>query len=178
MSTVLLERYMPIICNSVRNGAEFDILELNFAYGLDVVSAFIFGISRSTNFIEDVEARNCWLATYLKSHPAEYMFWLLELPQLTKWLTKFGVSILPKWSTTAHNELDQWALQMVDKAEIEVLGKPAADMLPGDCPVLYTQLRLSLAAEQQIQERRENVAPSPLQRLQLASECLDHLGNT
>ena len=106
------------------------------------------------------------------------MYWLLELPKLTKWLTRFGISILRKLSTQAHNDLDEWALQMVDKAEKAVMENPAADMLAGDCPVLYSQLRLSLAAEQQIEERRHNVAPSPLQRLELASECLDHLGNT
>ena len=44
LSTVLQERYINVICESVRDGAELDILDLNFAYGLDVVSAFIFGI--------------------------------------------------------------------------------------------------------------------------------------
>ena len=105
------------------------------------------------------------------------MFWLLELPTMTKWLTKFGIHIVPSWSLKAHNDLDQWALQMVDKAEKAVSEKPAALMLPEDCPVVYSQLRLSLTVEQQSDDRGQDMAPSPRQRLELASECLDHSGN-
>ena len=67
---------------------------MDFAYGLDFVSAFIFGIPRSTNFIENVKVRDFWLAAYLKSHPADYMFWPLELPRLTEWLKKIGISVM------------------------------------------------------------------------------------
>ena len=178
LSTILLDRYMPAIRESINHGAELDVLDWNFAYGLDVVSAFIFGICRSTNFIKDIKARRWWLAAYLNSHPAGYMFWLLELPKLTYWLIKIGIPVVPKWSSNAHIDLDQWALQMVDKAEKDVSRKPAADMLAGDCPVLFNQLRLSSAAERQRAERNHDMAPSPQQRLELASECLDHLGNT
>lgn len=176
VSVVLLEHYLPTICKSVHHGTKLDILDLNFAYGLDVVSAFIFGISRSTNFIEDIRARQHWLATYLKSHSADCMFWLLELPTLTNWLSKFGIPVLPKWYFEAHDNLDQWALHKVDEAEAAIAKQPAKDMSAGDCPVLYSQLKLAIAEEHQNKVMKDKIAASPQQRLELASECLDHLG--
>ena len=74
VSTVLLERYMPISRKSVQNGNTSDILDLDFAYGFDFVSAFIFGIPNSTNFVGNIKARDYWLGAYLRSHPADYTF--------------------------------------------------------------------------------------------------------
>ena len=71
LSAVLIGRYMPIVNESARNGTPVDFLGLDFAYGLDVVSAYIFGIGRSKNFVEDVKARELWLAAYLNSHPTD-----------------------------------------------------------------------------------------------------------
>ena len=106
LSAVLIGRYMPIINESARNGTPVNVLGLDFAYGFDVVSAYIFGIGRSTNFV-DVKARELWLAAYFNSHPTDYMFWVLELPKLTRWLTKIGVRLMPKWSSEARNDLEQ-----------------------------------------------------------------------
>ena len=176
VSTVLFERYMPIIRESARNEATLNILHLNFAYGLDFVSAFIFGMCRSTNFIENAKARDHWLTAYLKSHPANYMFWLLELPKLINYLKRIGMPIVPKWSLEAHDVLDQWALELVDKTEDAIAKRPVKDMSAAECPVLYNQLRLAITEEQQKGATEYQMAPSPQQRLQLASECLDHLG--
>ena len=174
--TILLQRYMSIIRKSVQSGTASEILNLDFAYGLDFVSAFIFGLPRSSNFIENVKARDYWLVAYLKSHPADHMFWPLELPVLTAWLKKVGISVIPKWSSEAHDALDQWSLEMVDKTEDAIAKQSALDMSAGDCPVVYNQLRLALLEEQQKDEQDTKTAISGQQRLQLASECLDHLG--
>ena len=171
MSTLLLNRYMPIISDSARQGTTFDLLSLNFAYGLDFVIAFFFGVSRSTNFIQNVEARNQWLATYLESHPGDLSFWSLEIPNVTKWLAKIGIRIMPEWHLEARRDLDAWTLEMVDGAEEAITKQPAKDMLPGDYPVAYNQLRQALIAEQRSKDDGNRTA----QRLELASECLDHI---
>ena len=49
-------------------------------------------------------------------------------------------------------------------------------MSAGDCPVVYNQLRLAFLEEQQKNGTDRKTALSGQQRLQLASECLDHLG--
>ena len=167
---------MPIIRKTVQDGITTNILDLDFAYGLDFVSAFIFGIPHSTNFIENVKARDYWLAAYLKSHPADYMFWPLELPGLTEWLKKIGISVMPNWSLEAHNALDQWALDMVDRIKDEITKPSVRDISAGDCPVLYNQLRLAILEEQPVVATKQESTPSPQHLLQLASECLDHLG--
>lgn len=167
---------MPIISKSSSCGTALNILDLDFAYGLDFVSAFIFGMSRSTNFIEDAEARDRWSATYLKSHPVDHMFWPLELPNLTRWLTKVGIPVVPKWCQEAHGDLDKWALQMVDVVEEAIANQPAEETVAGNCALLYSQLKIAMAKEQQNEGSQNGMIPSQQQRLELASECLDHLG--
>ena len=152
------------------------MLDLDIAYGLDFVSAFIFGISRSTNFIEDVQARDSWLATFLKSHPVDYMFWLLELPSLTRWLTKISIHVVPNWYWEAHDDLDKWSLQVLDAAEDAIAKQPVEDMEVGDRPVVYSQLKRAMAKEQHNKGSQNGVTTSQQQRFELASECLDHIG--
>ena len=146
------------------------------AYGLDYVSAFTFGLPRGTNFIEDVGARGVWLARYLKSHPNQYMFWLQDAPKMRFWLSKIGVHVVPLWVWKAREDFDQWALRIVNLTEEAMSEVAADDMKDGDFPVVYNQLKIASAKEDQ-QEAQSLHASIPSERpSQLASECLDHLG--
>ena len=125
----------------------------------------------------DVGARKEWLDLYLKSHPADYMFWLLEVPILTKWLTKFGIPIVPGWHSRARKGLEEWALQAVDKTEKALIGFPATQMAAGNFPIIFHQLKSALAdEEEQAEKKAERNLLSQDQRSEVAGECLDHLG--
>ncbi|KAL4791184.1 cytochrome P450 [Aspergillus venezuelensis] len=65
---ILIQRVLPIVQASAAQRKPIDILPLNLAYGLDVVSAFEFGLARGTNFLEDERAREEWFAWYNESH--------------------------------------------------------------------------------------------------------------
>ena len=166
IDTLIFERYLPQIMRSTRTGTPLDVLSLNTAYGVDFVSAFIFGLPRGTNFMGDTWARNIWMAGYLKSHSNQYMFWLLEAQNLRMWLTKFGIHIVPRWVWEARNNLEQWALQLVDATEADLSMVAANKMQDGDYPVVYHRLKVTKEVEQQ----KGEVGVSS------AGECLDHLG--
>ena len=167
---------MPQLMDSAQSSRHIEVLGLNMAYGLDYVSAFIFGLPRGTNFMEDVGARDLWFARYLKSHPNEYMFWLLDATQMRLWLSKLGVNVVPLWVWKAREDLEQWALRIVNETEKAISEVAVDDMEEGDFPVVYNQLKVARIKEDQ-QVAQSLHAKSPSERpSQLGSECLDHLG--
>lgn len=169
-------RLLPLIWTAAEGNTPIDILSVNFAYGLDVVSAFVFGLSRGTNFVQDLERRQKWLEEYRKSHPSEYMFWLLEHPNLTKQLRRIGIHIVPKWFTVADKDFDKWGMRMIDAAEESLQAGLVEDRaISGEMPIAYYQLKNAMSKEQKL-EACASFIPNPAQRLELASECLDQLG--
>ncbi|KAI4166128.1 MAG: hypothetical protein LQ342_000014 [Letrouitia transgressa] len=165
----------PHFSSSARTRTPIDVLALNMAYGLDVVSAFTFGIPQGTNFIHDVHARNYWFGTYLKAFPSDYMFWLLYAPGLRKWAHRIGITIAPDWIGEARRNLEQWTLQIVDNTEEALRKRSVEDMPDGDVPIVYNQLKLAHAKERYAKGADLALAPPSEERLQIASECLDHL---
>lgn len=168
IEVLIYQRLLPQFAKSAVERTPVEVLDLNMAYGLDFVSAFIFGLPRGTNFIQDVRYRNHWLARYLRSHPNQYMFWLLEVPNLRKWLTNFGICVTPKWIWEARGELDEWALGLINRTEEYLAEADAKQTRDGDHPVVYNQLRRAMNNEQEMERMN--------QRLEIASECLDQLG--
>ena len=176
LSNVVQSRFLPLVDRSAKSQTAVDILSANFAYGVDVIAAFIFGLSHGTNFTQDLEDRQRWLDEYRKSHPTEYLFWLLEHPNLVKKLRKIGIHVVPKWYKLADDNFDKWGLTLIDNAEKRIQdGLVEERTVSGDMPIVYAQLKEAIAGEQKL-EGGMKFHTSPQQRLELASECLDHLG--
>ncbi|KAL8637389.1 MAG: hypothetical protein Q9228_005330 [Teloschistes exilis] len=171
----ILGRFISQIQESSQKGDPLDVLGLNMAYGLDFVSAFVFGLSSGTRFIQDVQARNAWLEQYLKSHSNGYMFWLVEMPGLRRWLEKWGVTVVPNLVGEARKGLERWGLEMVDKAEDAMREVSIRSSLDDDLPIVYNQLKLALAKERQSKGIDAASDVPQEERLQLASECFDHM---
>lgn len=151
-------------------------MAVNIAYGLDFVSAFMFGLSRSTNFLQDTASRDAWMELYQDSHPAKYLFWLQEHPRLVRVLKRLGISIVPKWYFEADVKFDNWASKLVDETEKALkAGLTEQTVQPGEMPVMYFHQKLSMSEELKL-ESTSYFTPSREQRRELASECLDHLG--
>jgi hypothetical protein len=203
MSNVL-QACLPTIYKSADAKIPVDFLSLSFAYSIDFMTAMIFGLQQATTFVEDAEERKKWLTIYSKSHPPKSMFWMQELPDLTKWLIRIGVPVLPRSSRKAKEDLESWVLVMLDAAEQYL--KEQADVVStaaDNQPTLHYHLKRALAKEfnegkhgkpntdQENQDQgKENQEEEPQEaeigtklqdssgvRLILASECLDHIGN-
>ncbi|KAF2001786.1 cytochrome P450 [Amniculicola lignicola CBS 123094] len=175
LAEMVQNRLLPAFWEMAASNAPHDILEINFAYGLDFVAAFIFGLSRSTNFLQDQVCRQVWLEEYRKSHPSEYMFWLLEHPRLIRVLAKFRIFVVPKWYHKADVDFDMWGTKLVDETE-KFLQKGFTEEAAssGEMPHVYFQQKRAMAEELKL-DKGAYFKPTPQQRLELASECLDHL---
>ncbi|KAL9043687.1 MAG: hypothetical protein Q9214_003131 [Letrouitia sp. 1 TL-2023] len=103
------------------------------------------------------------------------MFWLLYMPGLRKWARRIGLTIAPDWIGEARRNLEQWTLQIVDNTEKALRKKSVENMPDGDVPIVYNQLKLAHTKERYAKGVDLALAPTSEERLQIASECLDHL---
>jgi hypothetical protein len=93
---LLHERLLPNLTQHADESTAVNMLDLSFATGLDFVSAFSFGIASSTNFLQNQGSRKRWLEEYNKSHGKHTAFRIQELPTLTQWLIRLGISAIPQ----------------------------------------------------------------------------------
>lgn len=161
--TVLIQRLFPILEALAQEQSPFDALDLGLAVSMDFISAYLFGIHDSTNFLQDVKTRRRWLEAHNTSK--KYGFWPLELPGLTSTLDRFGIHLVPPEVASAADEVRCLSLQMLDKIESARRdSKEEHSMIPK--AVSYDQLlsQLSLASEE-----------DPQMRLKIASELMDNI---
>ena len=173
---LLALRLLSFIDNKIKSNPCLEILELNLAAGLDFVSAFFFGLSSSSNFLENEDVRKRWLSAYLKSHTHHDMLWIQEAPSITMWLEKVGMGILSQEGKDGMEELNSWCLEMCDASEksLQVL-KIEREDASGNFPAAYNQLKTAIRKEQQ-SYHTDQTSLRARQRLEIASELLDHLG--
>lgn len=197
-----LQACRAIFQESADTESPIDFLSLSFGYSIDFMTAMIFGLPQATNFIQDAEKRKKWLALYSQSHPSNSMFWMQELPGLTSWLTWLGFPTLPRSYRKAKENLESWALGLLDAAEQYLKEqKEVASMSAGNLPMLLHNMKRIMALEvnmagrqmlrldqekehretkyeeidHQGREINEQFKNGSAGRLELASECLDHI---
>ncbi|KAF2089541.1 cytochrome P450 [Saccharata proteae CBS 121410] len=181
---ILHDRLLPLLES---NGTEpINILPLFYALTMDFVTARLFGISAGTNFTQDTAARDRFLHWYgcRRSHN----FWPQELPRFTACMAKLGVRLVPKFVDEANAEIEQFTMDMCDKADalleaggdIEGMSDAARHKLSPNFPTVYAHLATSMQKSEQGKESndRDIATNDPCvtdRRLDLASEMLDHL---
>ena len=162
---------------------------------MDITTAYFFGLSVGTKFVEDRDGHQRWLKEFSRTRPREAMFFLQEVPRLTAWLSGIGIDIVSKsWmSRDNKDEIDTWCLSLCDAAE-DILTSTAdgAERVPGEFPVVYDQLKKatgkqgisdepsirqgSVTAEQSGSKTAKTLGPlRSLQQLEIASELLDQI---
>jgi hypothetical protein len=172
VSQILSHRLLPLLSSHSSGSRAVEALELCIAVGLDIVSAFFFGLSSSPNFIEDVDHRRSWLTAYLDSHTHETMLWTQEAPTLKSWLGRVGFSVASVKSLEAARALRDWCSLLCSQSCLETSYSGTDSRPTGDKPEVYRYLRRAIEGEQ-----KANVARSdPGDDLEISSEILDHLG--
>lgn len=179
--TILLHRMMPRLFDHVDHARPLDVMPLFRAAAMDVASSYIFGLLNSTNFLQNNEALSHWLEIYHFSHPKKAMFFLQELPTLTRWLSMLGIDIVPKARLDYLDQLNAWCLEMCDRAEAPSPNNPR----PGDLPAVYLQLKKAVDKEDYSDLKtiqlscfhagRQALNMRSPQQLEIASEILDQL---
>lgn len=178
MSTLMVDRFLPLLTQiATSTDGTANILPIAQAIILDCTSAFAFGVPLSLNFILDTAARQHWFDLFNTSFPTDQSsFWLREHPHLTRVLCLLGIPVVSNKVAKARREFEAWALPKVDAAE-EILQKrdKGHSLAAGELPVLYDVVRSDLATTHS-ENAKVSFAMTPSQRRELASECLDHIG--
>ena len=165
---VLLGRLVPKLYEQASRPHPTELLELSYSLCLDYVSAFIFGHSSGSNFLQNESSAQLWLEHFERRHCKE-SFWPQELTTITKWLHVLGVDMLPKAHLLSKYYLEQWMLDLCDKAN-EARARAGQRLLkdPADVPVVYQQV-------QKIVNTDMKGADKQTKKLEIASELFDHL---
>ena len=172
---LIYDRLLPKLQAPASNSEAVDAYQVFNAATMDFITAYLFGLASSTNHLQDQEKNQRWLKLYWSR--GAYNFWPQQLPDLTRWLSKVGIRVVPKWVDAANREIDDWTLKMCDAAEKAVaINDETITRREGVLPVVYSKLKSAL--EQENEKTRAVTAGNPPSdiRLEVASEMLDHLG--
>jgi hypothetical protein len=140
---------------------------------MDFISAYIFGIETSTNFLLRKPYREHWLELY-KSR-IDYGIFDQELPSLTSFCRKLGIGMCPKWVDEANRELGEWCSRHYTKTMDRLLKSEASK--PADTPVVLNALLSGLDKEKVANGKRSILHDTALLHhdLSVTSELLDHV---
>jgi cytochrome P450 len=169
--TVLCGRMLPRI--AAAHGDVLEAYELFSAVTLDVVTAYIFGLEQGSNFTDHPEVGAKWLHDYKSRQP--YLFWIQEMPNVFQLFSKLGLGgwLIPDWVGQKSVAIEEKCLEWCDAADAAIVSGKAAESARY-YPTVYGQLRSMLKKQEQSAEKQDSQL-SQEQRLDLASEMLDHL---
>ena len=68
---LIFHRFFPVMSEVAEKGFEMDVLNFFQAVGVDMMTAYLFGLDCGTDFMRDVNYRNCFLKEY-KVHKTQY----------------------------------------------------------------------------------------------------------
>jgi hypothetical protein len=181
LGVIIMDRLGPLLARIAGSAAgTVDVIPLSQSYVLDFVSAFGFGLPLGLDLLSDTLAHKNWLNLYNLSFPGGTAgFFLKEYPQVIRLLCLLGLPVTPESYAKSRRELESWALGKVDAAEGLLLGRREEKPLAaGELPVLYSAVRTGMAQANGVDGTGNDFTPSPTQRLELASECLDHISKS
>ncbi|KAI5262336.1 cytochrome P450 [Aureobasidium subglaciale] len=173
--TIIYGRMLPRIA-AAPDGV-LEAYELFSAVTLDVVTAYIFGLEQGSNFTDHPERGAKWLHDYKSRQP--YLFWVQEMPNVFQLFSNLGLGqwLVPDWVGRKSVKIEEQCLEWCDAAEAAILSGKAAGSARHDATV-YGQMRSMLKKneEREVETGEKDTNQlSRQQRLDLASEMLDHL---
>lgn len=177
-ATILFSRLLPIITASTypsQNPHGINVHDLWNAATMDFITAYIFGLHHSTNFLKDVGYRQHWLELYQSRK--KYTFFPQELPRLTKIMHAIGIRLVPRWVDYANQEIEAFCATMCKAATASTNSKQGSTANPGDEAVVLNALLAGHEKERQ-QKGSDSVLNDTVLRqpeLSVYSEMLDQL---
>lgn len=172
-STLLGDRLLPRLERVAKNGAPIESYDLFTSLVMDFVNAYVFGLKNGSDFIRNEQRCHDFLREYKARQ--NYTFWPQELPNFTSFVERigFGRPLVPAFVKRANRDIEAWVLRMCNAAE---QGIDDGEGKPEDYPTVYAQLRTSLLKESSKNSLDHSVSDLVTRhRLDLATECLDHV---
>lgn len=164
--------------------ADVEVFGLFLALAMDVITAYLFGLSNGTNFIQDEQYRQSWQKMYLAR--ANYPFWTQEVPNLTaafaRWLP--WLRLYPIWVDDSNAKLSQWNLNLcqgvMKNAEQDTTQarsqQAKANTEPCEEPVVFNALQNGIDREWRTNGEKSILYQTSIceRELAVASELMDH----
>ncbi|KAJ4221049.1 hypothetical protein NW759_007117 [Fusarium solani] len=164
--------------------ADVEVFGLFLALAMDVITAYLFGLSNGTDFIQDEQYRQSWQEMYLAR--ANYPFWTQEVPNLTaacaRWLP--WLRLYPKWVDESNAKLSQWNLNLCQgvtkKAEKDTTQgrshQAKSSTEPCEEPVVFNALQYGIDREWRTNGEKSILYKTSIceRELAVASELMDH----
>lgn len=169
-ATMIYDRLLPILETAATSGEPIDVHELNSAMTMDFVSAYLYGLSNASNLLQDIPFRKYLLHNYQCRKPFE--FYYQEVPSLVDFSQAIGLSIIPQWCRDATQVMDDWNMDLCDKAE-----KSLASTDPRIEPTVYKQMKLSMMKQMRPgkEDPEANAKHVKQQTIDIACETYDQL---
>lgn len=176
MTTIIRDQLFPALKAHSVGKTLVDMHRAMVATPTDIISAFIFGLSRSTDLLSDDQAAKLRMRQYHIRY--FYAFFFQEYPSLWHWLERLGWNVLPKEVKNAGPEIEHWILAICDKAEQSLKEGyehgTESETASEEHPLVYAHLRTAIQGSSAL-DRQDGKWPalSPEQRDDLASEMVD-----
>ncbi|KAL8713662.1 MAG: hypothetical protein Q9220_002188 [cf. Caloplaca sp. 1 TL-2023] len=136
---ILLRCLAPRLYDDVFESRHTELLELSYSMSLDLVDAFIFGLSNGSKFLSKQEDIVQFLEHYEDRYCPE-SFWPQELPKLTRTLDMIGIRLLPKRTRASEEWMESYLMRMCQAAEASLL-KDEKSAESADFPSVYACLK-------------------------------------
>ena len=167
---LLRDRFLPFIQEASVAKTAVDVHDMNNGFTMDFMSAYQFGMACSTKLSIDPSAKREYLRRYHSRK--EFEFHSQEIPRVKAWCKWLGFPLVPREIEEANDFIEQMGMEMCDGANAYLEDLPS----PGAEPVVYKQFKSGIAKQRQKLDRTAGQAEMEQQRLEVASEMLDHLG--
>lgn len=176
-SVLLLDRLLPAIESSIQRGVPLDVLEHSLAISIDFITAYLFGLDNSTNFLEDADARVRWL--YAHGRTKGQYFWHRELPVLSSVVEALGISIVNSDILSLTKDVKDLCFRLMERVEVPSSVPLKTTLKDGDSnwtkPIVYEHLQQHLEPQLQNGDHPSTSIGSAQKRLTIASELMDHI---
>ncbi|KAI1147016.1 cytochrome P450 [Nemania diffusa] len=151
-----------------------DVHSLFCAVSMDFISAYCFGLRRSSNFIKNKALREHWLKLYTTRKG--YGFFSQEYPRLSNALRYIGIRLTPQWVDMANRELETWCKELTD-ATIRDLRESKPEIDSANDPIVVRTLLAGYEKEKEMHGAASPIHSTGLlnPELSIASEVFDHL---
>lgn len=185
LKSVLLGRIMPAVTRASQSpSGSLDVLPLFHAYAVDLMSAFVFGLSESHNLVQDLDARQLWLGTFSLISQSRAVTLLAEFGWFTRCVGSLGLRLLPDGYSEARRRSEEWASRKVDSLDDRLVRSDASEasghgqglFADGDFPILFSAVRDGMMARDAGTDADGALVMNAEQRRETASECNDHIG--
>ncbi|KAF6836509.1 cytochrome p450 [Colletotrichum musicola] len=178
---ILFGRLLPILSDSAASPGPqgLDAFSTFLASTMDFITAYVFGLRNSTNFLQQKAYRDHWLQLYLVR--ASFGFWPQEMPRLTAFLSRLSAMLkpYPAWVDDANTELRTWNKDLCDKTRDYIQNKrdTAENGDAADDPVVFRVLDAGIEKERRVNGTESLLySTTILQKdLSMASEVMDQV---